>query len=163
MPREQFLWVEKYRPDVLKDCVLPKSLQKEFEDILKSGEMQSGTTRSITNFLPGVFTEQGERDEVFDSLAETSARAYLKETGDTRPTDADVKGMKAAMFGVGKDEGSNIKLLENYIAVAERSEKEFQDMREWTKANGTIRGFSPADQVVSEDDGDGDIEFLGFE
>ena len=33
------LWVEKYRPKTLADCVLPSRLKKTFTDIVKSGEI----------------------------------------------------------------------------------------------------------------------------
>lgn len=34
-----FLWVEKYRPKTINDCILPESLKKVFTQIVKSGEM----------------------------------------------------------------------------------------------------------------------------
>ena len=34
-----FLWVEKYRPKTIDDCILPESLKKVFNQIVKSGEM----------------------------------------------------------------------------------------------------------------------------
>ena len=53
--------------------------------------------------------------EDLDSFAEQAARQALKAQGDTRPTDADVRGMKASLFGIGKDEETNINLLNSYI------------------------------------------------
>lgn len=35
----EFLWVEKYRPQVLADTILPKALLKTFGDIVKGGEL----------------------------------------------------------------------------------------------------------------------------
>ena len=35
----EFLWVEKYRPATIDDCVLPKGLKKTFSDIVKGGEL----------------------------------------------------------------------------------------------------------------------------
>ena len=35
----EFLWVEKYRPRTLEECVLPTSLLKTFKDIVTSGEL----------------------------------------------------------------------------------------------------------------------------
>jgi DNA polymerase III delta prime subunit len=35
--REHFAWVEKYRPQSIADCILPKSIQQTFESILQSG------------------------------------------------------------------------------------------------------------------------------
>jgi len=41
MKTEEFLWVEKYRPKTIDDCVLPDNLKKTFQDIVESGEMQN--------------------------------------------------------------------------------------------------------------------------
>lgn len=37
----EFLWVEKYRPKTIEDCVLPGGLKKTFQDIVDNGEMQN--------------------------------------------------------------------------------------------------------------------------
>jgi DNA polymerase III delta prime subunit len=37
----EFLWVEKYRPQKIRDCVLPKSIKKTFEDIVKGGDLHN--------------------------------------------------------------------------------------------------------------------------
>lgn len=37
----EFLWVEKYRPTTIDDCVLPGDLKKTFRSILDNGEMQN--------------------------------------------------------------------------------------------------------------------------
>lgn len=36
---EQFLWVEKYRPQKIDDCVLPESLKKTFKEYITQGEL----------------------------------------------------------------------------------------------------------------------------
>lgn len=36
---DESLWVEKYRPQIINDCILPKSLKDSFVDIVKSGNM----------------------------------------------------------------------------------------------------------------------------
>ena len=38
---QEFLWVEKYRPSTLDECILPSQLKKDFEEILKQGEIQN--------------------------------------------------------------------------------------------------------------------------
>lgn len=35
----EFLWVEKYRPQTISDCILPDSLKKTFSDIVATGEI----------------------------------------------------------------------------------------------------------------------------
>ena len=37
----EFLWVEKYRPQTIEDCILPSSLKKTFQQIVDSGEMHN--------------------------------------------------------------------------------------------------------------------------
>ena len=41
MIKDEFLWVERYRPQKLQDCILPEGLQKTFESIVSSGEMHN--------------------------------------------------------------------------------------------------------------------------
>lgn len=36
---EQFLWVEKYRPQKIDDCILPDHIKKVFKDYIKQGEL----------------------------------------------------------------------------------------------------------------------------
>jgi len=38
---ENYLWVEKYRPSTIEECVLPQSIKNSFSDIVKSGESQN--------------------------------------------------------------------------------------------------------------------------
>ena len=37
--RDEFLWVEKYRPKTIEDCILPESIKKTFLDFLNKGEV----------------------------------------------------------------------------------------------------------------------------
>lgn len=37
--REQYLWVEKYRPKTIEECVLPETLKKTFKEFIDSGEL----------------------------------------------------------------------------------------------------------------------------
>ncbi len=37
--RDEFLWVEKYRPKTIQDCILPESIKKTFLDFLDKGEI----------------------------------------------------------------------------------------------------------------------------
>ena len=38
---KDFLWVEKYRPQTIEDCVLPTNIKKTFHNIVESGESQN--------------------------------------------------------------------------------------------------------------------------
>ena len=37
----EFLWVEKYRPKTVDDCILSADLHKTFSEIVKAGEIQN--------------------------------------------------------------------------------------------------------------------------
>jgi DNA polymerase III delta prime subunit len=37
--RDEFLWVEKYRPKTIEDCILPESTKKTFQEFLNKGEI----------------------------------------------------------------------------------------------------------------------------
>jgi len=37
--RNEFLWVEKYRPKTIEDCILPENIKKTFTDFLNKGEL----------------------------------------------------------------------------------------------------------------------------
>lgn len=37
--RDEVLWVERYRPQTIKDCILPVGLKKRFQDIVDKGEL----------------------------------------------------------------------------------------------------------------------------
>ena len=39
--RDKYLWVEKYRPQTIEDCILPGELKKTFLDMVKRGEPQN--------------------------------------------------------------------------------------------------------------------------
>jgi DNA polymerase III delta prime subunit len=39
MSRNEFLWVERYRPKTIEDCILPENIKKTFSDFLNKGEV----------------------------------------------------------------------------------------------------------------------------
>ena len=39
MSRDEFLWVEKYRPRKIEDCILPENIKKTFKEFLNKGEV----------------------------------------------------------------------------------------------------------------------------
>lgn len=41
MKKTEFLWCEKYRPQTIKECILPNSLKRVFQKIVDSGEMHN--------------------------------------------------------------------------------------------------------------------------
>jgi hypothetical protein len=113
----------------------------KFKLALETGEAFSGAGRSAARFIPGVFTSQGEFDEEFNAFAEVAARQQLKASGETRPTDADVQGMKNAMFGLGRDEDVNVQLLGDFIKDQLAQTQELDQLIE-ASAGGNLSSFT---------------------
>lgn len=113
----------------------------KFLRAFKKGEATSGAGRTTLSFIPGVFTSQGQFDEELDSFAEVAAREKLKAVGEIRPTDADVTGMKRALFGLGRDEKTNINLLEQFISEQEALDDELDALRT-SKDTGGLASFT---------------------
>ena len=91
-------------------------------------ELDSGAGRAGASYIPGVYTSQGQFDEELDAFSEVAARQMLKAMGEVRPTNEDVEGAKKAVFGIGKDERTNKRLLEKYIAEQEALESEATEL-----------------------------------
>ncbi len=121
----------------------------KFKLALESGEVFSGAGRKAASFVPGVFTSQGQFDEEFNAFAEVAARQQLKASGETRPTDTDVKGMKDAMFGLGRDEEVNIQLLDDFIKDQQSQTKELDQLIDASKS-GNLSSFTFTNVVDPE-------------
>ena len=113
----------------------------KFKLALQNGEVSSGAGRKAASFVPGVFTSQGQFDEEFNAFAEVAARQQLKASGETRPTDADVQGMKQAMFGLGRDESVNVQLLTDFIKDNQSQTQELDQLIEASKS-GNLSSFT---------------------
>lgn len=113
----------------------------KFKLALENGEVSSGAGRKAASFVPGVFTSQGQFDEEFNAFAEVAARQQLKASGETRPTDADVQGMKQAMFGLGRDESVNVQLLADFIKDNQSQTQELDQLIEASKS-GNLSSFT---------------------
>ena len=124
----------------------------KFKLALERGEAASGAGRRGASFIPGVFTSQGQFDEEFNAFSEVAARQQLKASGETRPTDADVQGMKQAMFGIGRDETVNIQLLSDFINDQNAQNSELDQLIEASRG-GTLSEFTftPSQQGAQTD------------
>jgi len=118
-----------------------------FLTAFETGGAQSGAGRTAASFIPGVFTKQGQFDEELDAFAEIAAREKLKAVGEIRPTDADVEGMKRALFGVGRDEQTNINLLKQFIQEQESLGAELGALNR-AKRTGDLATFTGAPVTV---------------
>lgn len=100
----------------------------DFLQAFESGA-ESGTSEAFKNFFPGQFTDQAAFNQELDAFAEQAARAALKAVGEIKPTDADVVGMKDALFGVGKGEQVNKNLLRSYLSEQIGSENQYRALQ----------------------------------
>ena len=130
---------------------------KQFLRAISEGKAFTGAGRSAAQFIPGVFTSQGQFDEKFNAFAEVAARQKLKAAGEIRPTDADVEGMKRAIFGIGRDEQVNVELLEEFISDQDDADDELDDLLS-DKAAGNIGTFTRTVDIEKLTDDD----LLGF-
>jgi len=134
---------------------------RRFLRAFESGDAESGTTRTVAGFLPGVFSDQAQFDQELDAFAEVAAREKLKAVGEIRPTDADVEGMKRALFGVGRDEKVNIQLLREFISEQENQNDELEDLIE-AKKRGSLSSFTGGRGPGSSLQNLSDEELLNF-
>ena len=104
------------------------------------GAIYSGLARKGLSLIPISITKQSQLDEQLDSMAEQAARAKLKSLGEIRPTDADVKGMKESLFGIGRSEETNVKLLTQYLAELEKTEAKYQGLL-YAQNKGNLESF----------------------
>lgn len=118
----------------------------KFKLALDKGQVKSGAGRIGASFIPGVFTKQAQFDEEFNAFAEIAARQQLKASGETKPTDPDVEGMKRAMFGIGRDEQVNITLLNDFINAQKQETGELDQLIDASKTDklGSFT-FTPQD------------------
>lgn len=122
----------------------------KFKLALESGEASSGAGRKAATFIPGVFTSQGQFDEEFNAFSEVAARQQLKASGEIRPTDADVQGMKQAMFGLGRDEKVNVQLLSDFI-IDQNAQNDELDQLIGASKSGDLSKFTFT-PIGSDDD-----------
>jgi len=124
---------DQQRKDTLRDSAAGRKQSinkaKKFIKLFKNRNMKSGAGRKAASYLPGVYSDQGALDQEFNAFAEVAAREKLKASGELRPTDADVEGMKRAMFGIGADESVNIILLEDFVEQQMENENEFKGLK----------------------------------
>lgn len=114
---------------------------RKFLRKFEAGDIESGTTRRVAGWVPGIWSTQGQFDEEFDAFAEVAAREKLKAVGEIRPTDADVEGMKKALFGKNRDEETNINLLNEFIFAQESLDDELDALR-GAKKRGELSTFT---------------------
>ena len=134
---------------------------QRFLQAFQSDTAESGTTRTMAGMLPGVFTEQAQFDQEFNAFAEVAAREKLKAAGEIRPTDADVEGMKRALFGIGRDEGTNIQLLSEFIEDQKNQNNELDDLIE-AKNRGDLSTFTGRSVAVEGLENLSNEELLNF-
>jgi DNA polymerase III delta prime subunit len=79
---EQFLWVEKYRPKTVDECILPKDTKKYFKDIVRKGEIQNmllcGTAGTGKTTVARALCEELKSDYIIINGSEESGIDVLR-------------------------------------------------------------------------------------
>lgn len=82
MIKDEFLWVERYRPQKLEDCILPEGLKKTFQSIVASGEMHnlllSGTAGLGKTTVARALCEELQLDYILINGSEESGIDTLR-------------------------------------------------------------------------------------
>lgn len=115
---------------------------KKMKKFVADGELSTGLGEKLFGKAGNIVgTEESSLKERLDSLAEKAARSQLKANGEVRPTDADVEGMKKAMFNLGDDEATNIKKLGDFIKQQESVINEYGQMKETLESGKGLEDF----------------------
>lgn len=79
----QFLWVEKYRPQTVSDCILPDGLKKTFKDIVATGEVPNmlftGTAGLGKTTVAKAICEELELDYIMINGSEDSGIDLIRD------------------------------------------------------------------------------------
>ena len=127
-------------PNRMANIAEAKALSKLIED----DQLDTGPGSKMAGEVGAFFdTEESTYKQRLDSLAEKAARSQLKANGEVRPTDADVEGMKKAMFNLGNTESANVKKLQDFIKQQEAGLNEYNQMKEVLESGQGLEDFVP--------------------
>ena len=122
----RFTTLEEQIPNRMANIEEAQFLIKELE----ADRLSTGPGSELAGNIGSFFdTEESTLKQKLDSLAEKAARAQLKANGEVRPTDADVEGMKRAMFNLGNTEKANVDKLKSFIKQQESGLDEYNQMK----------------------------------
>ena len=115
---------------------------KAIMKLISADELDTGPGSGLAGDVGSFFdTEESTSKQRLDSLAERAARAQLKANGETRPTDADVEGMKRSMFNLGNTEDANLKKLQDFIEQQEAGISEYDQMKGQLESGEGLEDF----------------------
>lgn len=124
---------------------------KYLANALEKGEFGTGPLSETAGKVGSIVSlKSSSLKEELDSLAESAARAQLKASGEIRPTDDDVEGMKRAMFNLGNTEETNIKKLNEFIKQQEAGLDEYGQMKKVLNSGKGLEDFLLKDTYKNE-------------
>jgi hypothetical protein len=139
-------------PNRMANIAEAKALSKLIED----DQLDTGPGSKMAGEVGAFFdTEESTYKQRLDSLAEKAARSQLKANGEVRPTDADVEGMKKAMFNLGNTESANVKKLQDFIKQQEAGLNEYNQMKEVLESGQGLEDFVPKPTFKNEPESTG--------
>ena len=109
---------------------------------IEGDRLDTGPGSKLAGDIGSFFdTKESGLKQRLDSLAEKAARAQLKANGEVRPTDADVEGMKRAMFNMGNTEDTNVEKLKAFIKQQESGLNEYNQMKAKVDKGESLEDF----------------------
>lgn len=145
---KRFATLEEEVPNKLATIDEAKFIMNEIE----KGNIGTGPGSALAGTVGSFFnTEESSLKERLDSLAEKAARAQLKANGETRPTDADVEGMKRAMFNLSNTEATNMEKLQDFIKQQESGLDEYNQMKTKLDSGEGLEDFKLKPTYESKD------------
>jgi len=125
---------------------------KALSKLIEEDKLDTGPGSKMAGEVGAFFdTEESTYKQRLDSLAEKAARSQLKANGEVRPTDADVEGMKKAMFNLGNTESANVKKLQDFIKQQEAGLNEYNQMKEVLESGQGLENFVPKPTFKNEE------------
>jgi len=135
---DRYSKLEVQKPEIEANVKIARDLVREIENKQLSTGPFEETMGDIGSFFD---TDESSLKQKLDSLSTRAARAELKAMGEVRPTDADVEGMKKALFNLGNTEETNVDKLKDFIRKQEASLNEYNQMKTKLKRGEGLEDF----------------------
>jgi hypothetical protein len=89
--RNEFLWVEKYRPKTIEDCILPTSIKKTFQDLLQKISLRPSHFKQLVDTKSSSSTKLITQQTTYNSYLGRLQRSFLATADSSLPATSKTK------------------------------------------------------------------------